>query len=126
MKYKSLLIRISPDLHDALTRLRTERHINTSAWIRHTLKNALEREGMIIDSGATQHPEPAATPLPGWRPHRLDNGDWGSIYLGDTVALPAELAGATIVVQSRNGQSWTTTVAAIRSSSPTPGGQRTP
>ena len=27
--------------------------------------------------------------------------------------LPSELAGATIVVQSRNGQSWTTTVTAI-------------
>ena len=79
-----------PDLHDPLTRLRTERHINTSSWIRHTLKNALEREGMIIGAGAT--------PLPGWRPQRLDNGDWGSIYLGDTVALPSELAGATIVV----------------------------
>ena len=105
MKYKPLLLRLPPDLHDALTRLRTERHINTSAWIRHTLKNALEREGMIIGAGAT--------PLPGWRPHRLDNGDWGSIYLGDTVALPSELAGATIIVQARDGQSWTTTVTAV-------------
>ena len=97
MKYKPLLLRLPPDLHDALTRLRTQRHINTSAWIRHTLKNALEREGMIIGAGAT--------PLPGWRPHRLDNGDWGSIY--------SELAGATIVVQARDGQSWTTTVTAV-------------
>ena len=52
-------------------------------------------------------------PLPGWRPHRLDNGDWGSIYLGDTSALPPELVGANITVQSRNGQSWTTTVTAV-------------
>ena len=52
-------------------------------------------------------------PLPGWRPHRLDNGDWGSIYLGDPAVLPSELVGATIVVQSRNGQSWTTTVTAV-------------
>ena len=52
-------------------------------------------------------------PLPGWRPHRLDNGDWGSIYLGDTSVLPSELVGANIVVQSRNGQSWTTTVTAV-------------
>ena len=37
----------------------------------------------------------------------------GSIYLGDTVALPSELAGATIVVQARDGQSWTTTVTAV-------------
>ena len=47
------------------------------------------------------------------RPHRLDSGDWGSIYLSDTSALPSELVGATIVVQSRNGQSWTTTVTAV-------------
>ena len=70
MKYKGLLIRILQGLHDALTRLRT------------------------------QHPGPAADPLPWWRPHRLDNGEWGSIYLGDTSVLPADLAGATIVVQS--------------------------
>ena len=68
MKYKSLLIRIPPDIHDALTRLRTQRPVNTSAWIRATLKSALEREGMLIGTGATQSPEPAATPLPGWRP----------------------------------------------------------
>ena len=114
MKYKSLLIRIPPDLHDALTRLRTQRHVNTSAWVRATLKNALEREGVLIGgTAATQPPEPAATPRPGWRPHRLDNGEWGSIYLGDTSGLPAELVGLTIVVQSRNGQSWTTIVTAV-------------
>ena len=113
MKYKTLLLRLPPDLHDALTRLRTERHINTSAWVRAALKSALEREGMLIDSGATQHPEPAPDPLPGWRPHRLDNGEWGAIYLGDTAALPSELVGATIVVQARDGQTWTTTVTAV-------------
>ena len=37
-------------------------------------------------------------PLPGWRPHRLDNGARGSIYLGDPAVLPSDLAGATIVV----------------------------
>ena len=48
----------------------------------------------------------------------------GSIYLGDPAVVPSDLAGATIVVQSRNGQSWTTTVTAVldrnsgRSSSP--------
>ena len=35
-------------------------------------------------------------PLPGWRPHRLDNGNWGSIYLGDTSILPSELVGAHV------------------------------
>ena len=114
MKYKSLLIRLPPDLHDALSRLRAQRHVNISAWVRATLKSALEQEGMLIGgTGATQPPEPAASPLPGWRPHRLDNGDWGSIYLGDTSGLPSELGGRTIVVEARSGQSWTTTVTAV-------------
>ena len=56
-------------------------------WVRATLKNALEGEGMLSDPATAQTLEPAPpvldAPLPGWRPHRLDNGDWGSIYLGD-------------------------------------------
>ena len=120
MKYRPLLRRILPDLHDALTRLRTERHVNISAWVRAALKSALEHEGMLIGTGAPHTPEPAASPLPGWRPHRLDNGDWGSIYLGDTSGLPSKLVGLTIAVQTRNGQSWTTTVTAVQDRS---GGQ---
>ena len=119
MKYKSLLIRLPPDLHDALTRLRTKRHINISAWVRSLLARELARElGPDRDPPIPLPPPPPLppsleAPLPGWRPHRLDNGDWGSIYLGDPAVLPSELVGATIVVQSRNGQSWTTTVTAV-------------
>ena len=70
---------------------------------------------------------PASKPLlgatlPGWRPHRLDDGDWGSLYPGDTSALPPELVGANITVQLRDGQSWTRV--ASRSSSPGPGVHR--
>ena len=54
-----------------------------------------------------------ADPRPGWRPHRLDNGDWGAIYHGDTAMLPAELVGTTITVQAKNGQRWTATVTAV-------------
>ena len=117
MKYKSLLIRIPPGIHDALTRLRTQRHVNTSAWVRAILKSALESEGVLIDPPVAPTLEAASSvrdaPLPGWRPHRLDNGDWGSIYLGDASVLPSELVGTNITVQSRNGQSWTTTVTAV-------------
>ena len=117
MKYKSLLIRIPPDIHDALTRLRTERHINTSAWVRATIKNALEGEGVLTDTTAAPTVEGAPlgrdAPVPGWRPHRLDNGDWGSIYLGDTSVLPSDLVGAHITVQLRDGQGWNTTVTAV-------------
>ena len=117
MKYKSLLVRIPPDIHDALTRLRTERHVNTSAWVRAIIKNALESEGVLPDTAsAPTVPAPPAVPnvpLPGWRPHRLDNGDWGSIYSGDTSALPSKLVGSRIIVQLRDGQGWTTTVTAV-------------
>ena len=106
--------RLPPDLHDALTRLRTQRHVNTSAWVRAAIKSAIEHEGMLIGTGARHTPEPAASPLPGWRPHRLDNGEWVSIYLGDTSGLPSELVGLTIAVQARNGQSWITTVTAVQ------------
>ena len=44
MKYKSLLIRIPPDLHDALIRLRTQRHVNT---------NAVSRSSSSTDGYAT-------------------------------------------------------------------------
>ena len=115
MRYKTMLLRLPLDIHDALIRLRTERHVNISAWVRAAIKSALEREGVIIGgTGAPHTPEPAASPLPGWRPHRLDNGDWGSIYLGDTSGLPSELVGLTIAVQARNGQSWTTTVTTVQ------------
>ena len=113
MRYKNILLRLPPDIHDALTRLRTERHVNISAWVRAILKSALEREGMLIGTGATQTPAPAAVPLPGWKPHNLNSGEWGSIYLGDTSELPSDLVGLTIAVQVRNGKSWTTTVTAV-------------
>ena len=85
--------------------LRQERDINVSAWLRRLIEDALDRE-------FPSSPE-ADAPLTGWRPHRLDNGSWGSIYFGDTSTLPSELAGAHITVQSRDGQSWTTTVTAV-------------
>ena len=117
MKYKSLVVRIPPYIHDALTRLRTQRYVNTSAWVRATIKSALENEGVLIDtaSAITVEADPPVlnAPLPGWRPHRLDNGDWGSIYSGDTSALPSELIGAHITVQLKNGQGWNTTVTAV-------------
>ena len=122
--------RVETELRQRLDRLRAERHINISAWLRSLLTRELDRElGPDGDPPTplplpppsplpppTPVPPPAPVveaPLPGWRPHRLDNGDWGSIYLGDPAVLPSELVGATIVVQSRNGQSWTTTVTAV-------------
>ena len=108
-----------------------ERDSRTRLWLLHALHQDLERtqdrELFDLDPKTENEKEvPAATgppvstpppvldaPLPGWRPHRLDNDEWGSIYLGDTSALPPDLANANITVQSRDGQSWTTTVTAV-------------
>ena len=76
-----------------------------------TIKNALESEGVLLDTAST--PTVSDAPLQGWQPHRLDNGDWGSIYLGDTSALPLDLVGSRITVQLKDGQSWTTIVTAV-------------
>ena len=82
----------------------------------HGLNDFLERDQdrALFDLPAnTETAAASADPRPGWRPHRLDNGDWGSRYLGDTSRLPAELVGTTITVQAKNGQSWTATVTAV-------------
>ena len=56
MRYKTIPLRLPPDIHDVLTRLRTERHVNISAWVRAAIKSALEHEGMLIGTGAPHTP----------------------------------------------------------------------
>ena len=104
-----------------------DRDSRTRLWLLQALDEDLERpqdrELFDLDPKTESEKEapaaPASTvaatadPLPGWRPHRLDNGDWGSIYHGDTSILPPELVGARITVQSKDGQFWTTTVTAV-------------
>ena len=80
---------------------RTRRLILIGSYIEHTtqtdpaeydrllegLAGFLERDQdrALFDLPATTEPTAAAgDPLPGWRPHRLDTGDWGSRYHGDT------------------------------------------
>ena len=85
IRYKTMLLRLPPDIHDALTRLRTERHVNISAWVRAAIKSALEHEGMFIGTGAPHTPEPAASPLP-----RMEAPPPGQWRLGapSTSAIP--------------------------------------
>ena len=107
-----------------------DRDSRTRLWLLHALHQDLERtqdrelfdldpkpenEKEILDTAPPVSTPPPVLddPLPGWRPHRLDNDEWGSIYLGNPSALPSELVGANIVVESRKGQSWTTTVTAV-------------
>ena len=105
----------------------------TRLWLLHALDEALDRpqhrelfdlppnkeenEKAIPDTAAAptiSAPPPVLdAPLSGWRQDRLDNGEWGSIYLGDTFALPSDLVDAHITVQSRKGETWTATVTAV-------------
>ena len=82
----------------------------------HGLNGFLERDQdrALFDLPAnTEIAAAAGDLLPGWRPHRLNTGDWGAIYHGDTSMLPTELVGSTITVQAKNGQRWTVTVTAV-------------
>ena len=57
---------------------------------------------------------PASAPLEGWRPGRLPDGSWGSLYTGPNAeALPQELVGLTITVRTRSGDSWPATVTEV-------------
>ena len=111
-----------------LDRLRAERHINISAWLRSLLTRELD--GELGPDGDPPTPLPPPSPLPPPAPPPRAGPGGGSAarlaaspsgqrglgapyYLGDPAALPPELAGATIVVQSRNGQSWITTVTTV-------------
>ena len=117
--------RVEPELRQRLDRLRAERHINISAWLRSLLTRELDRElGPDGDPPIPLPPPPPprpkpppspslAAPLSGWRPHHLKDGSWGAIFQGDTAALPSELTGATIIVEARNGSSWTTKITAV-------------
>ncbi len=62
--------------------------------------------------------EPSAL-LEGWRPGRLPDGSWGSLYAGPTPqVLPQELVGLTITVRARSGKSWDATVTEVVERSP--------
>ena len=50
----------------------------------------------------------------GWRPGRLPDGSWGSLYTGrNPKALPPELVGLTISVRARSGKAWEATITEV-------------
>ena len=64
-------------------------------------------------AGADRTPA-ASAPLKGWRPSRLPDDSWGSLYTGGSPqALPPNLVGLTISVQARNGKSWNATITEV-------------
>ena len=69
---------------------------------------------------ASAHPAPLTTPPPaasahrGWKPKKLPNGKWGAAFPNPAgKALPDPLVGALILVQTRKGGEWTTTVTEV-------------
>ena len=61
----------------------------------------------------------AGAPLEGWRPGRLPDGSWGSLYAGPTPqALPQELVGLTITVRARSGKAWSATITEVLERAP--------
>ena len=109
---------VSPELHRRLQRLRSERDINLSAWLRRLVAQELDRE--LGPQGDTPDPDrkrererERPTPLRRWSPYKLEDGSWGSSYLGDTGKLPKNLVGCSIEITTRRGDSWTATVLEI-------------
>ena len=125
---KILRVRLDAELGEGLDQLKTERHVNLSAWVRSLIRPALAEQlgtarGAVgtLPPPAPKSPAPPAAPepktdpgpIPGWSPWSLGGSDWGSRYQGDTRVLPDDLVGCAIQVTTKSGDSWTTTVVKV-------------
>ena len=101
--FRLLPIRANSTARRRLHRLRSERNINLSGWLRSLVTRELDRE---------LGPEPvkATVPLPGWSPWSLDDDTWGARWQGNTRTLPADLVGRSIRITTRTGETWISTV----------------
>ena len=110
-----LRVRLPADLDVALERLKIQRHVNVSSWVRAALRAALKHElnigAVVPDSDPDPPPAPAllSSPIPGWRP-RNHQGAWCSLWKGDTRALPEDLVGQVIEVETQADGTWRTSV----------------
>ena len=122
---KILRVRLDEQLGTGLDRLKTERHVNLSAWVRSLIRPALNEQlgsapGTVgtLPASASESPPPGPGPepetdpgpLPGWFPWQLEDGEWGARFKGDTRALPDDLVGLVIQITTKKGTSWTATV----------------
>ena len=111
---KLLRVRLPADLDATLERLKKERHVNVSSWVRAALRTDLKHElqiGAMVPDSAPGPPPPArlSSPIPGWRP-RKHQGAWCSRFDGDTRALPADLVGQVIEIETQAGETWQASV----------------
>ena len=120
---KTLRIRLTPDLDDALDRLRTEHQTNISAWVRTAIAQRLERDRTGRQVAAARRPPaarapdppqpaelPAAEPISGFRPCLLPDDTWGAHWRGDTSTLPPDLERRRIEVKTGDGSRHVTTI----------------
>ena len=116
-----------------LARLREEKAVNVSAWLRQVVQQRLEKEfpdfadyladpakpdpqKTPIETANVPEPDSQKTPIEGWRPRGLPDGQWGALLEGPGVAeLPDDnqLPGTPIVVTDKRGESWTTTLTEV-------------
>ena len=104
----AIRFRVDPAIRRQLDRLRDERDVNVSAWVRRAVRDALLREFPAGDAAARAAPPQA--PLRGWKPCKV-GGRWCSALEGPAVSsLPDDPRGSLIAVSDRSGNSWTATV----------------
>ena len=118
--------RADPETGRLLDRLRNEKAINVSAWLRQRVRQALEQEFPDLAADDPQpdppsirvslEPDPHKTPIAGWKPRRLADGQWGAVLEGDRVAtLPRsdQLPGTPLVVTDSKDESWDTVLTEV-------------
>ncbi|MCY4599804.1 MAG: hypothetical protein OXF27_07785 [Acidobacteria bacterium] len=122
-----VVIRFRADLETGrlLDKLRSEKAVNVSAWLRQRVRLALEQE--FPDETAEPQPDPPPaemrvepdprkTPIEGWKPRRLPGGQWGAVLEGERVAALADsdqLPGTPLVVTDSRGESWHTVLTEV-------------
>ena len=118
--------RADPETGRLLDKLRNEKAINVSAWLRQRVRQALEQE---FPDQTAEDPEPDPPPtraipepdprkkaIEGWKPCRLAGGQWGAVLEGDRVAtLPRsdQLPGTPLVVTDSKDESWRTVLTEV-------------
>ena len=132
----AIRFRVDLQMRRGLDRLREEKAVNVSAWLRRVVRQALHAElpdwetadDLAPDPPAAPaepdddlKPDPQKAPIVGWTPRQLDQG-WGAVLEGERVAaLPEsdQLRGTPILVTDRRGDTWTTTLTDVVSRSDT-------
>ena len=132
----AIRFRVDPKMQRGIDRLRKEKTINVSAWLRRLVQQGLKKEFPDIETYYDLQPDPPESPaetdddlrpdpnkppVEGFKPRQLDHG-WGAVLEGERVAqLPTsdQLPGTPIIVTDRRGDSWTATLKEVVSRSDT-------